>query len=129
LSGRIDAYAPWNFLFSEEDAWMPGEPAKFALAQVWVDEALIACALERYHLAHGVYPDSLDALAPSCIAAVPHDIMNGDCYHYHLRPDGRFLLYSVGWNQTDDNGISAYDKGTVNPTDLFKGDWVWPTPK
>jgi hypothetical protein len=94
-----------------------------------VDEARIACALERYRLAHGVYPDSLDALAPAYIDALPHDIMTGDPYHYQLRPDGTFLLYSVGWNETDDGGTVVYEKDHPDRLDYQQGDWVWPTPK
>jgi hypothetical protein len=130
LSKRSDAYAPWNFLFTEECAWTPAQPARVAEGQVWVDETRIACALERYHLAHGVYPASLDELVPACIAAVPHDIMNGQPYHYQLRPDGTFLLYSVGWNQTDDGGLAIYTDSNHHPSqDYEHGDWVWPTPK
>jgi hypothetical protein len=41
---------------------------KFAYAQSSVDLARVAIALERYRLAHGEYPESLDALAPQFIA-------------------------------------------------------------
>jgi hypothetical protein len=97
--------------------------------QVWVDEARIASALERYRLAHNAYPDSLDALVPACIDEVPHDIMNGQPYHYRLRPDGTYLLYSVGWNQTDDGGKVVYKKDAPAQVDYKEGDWVWPTPQ
>ena len=33
--------------------------------QTQVHEALIACALERYRLAHNAYPETLDALVPA----------------------------------------------------------------
>ncbi len=124
---RWDATAPWNILFTIA---MPPQEAitqKYAIAQVWVDEARIACALERYRLAHGVYPDSLDALAP--IDSVPHDIINGSPYHYQLRPDGTFLLYSVGWNQTDEGGKVVYKKDAPTQIDYNEGDWAWPTPQ
>jgi hypothetical protein len=81
--------------------------------------------LERYHLAHGVYPESLDALG-ALGDGLPHDPMNGEPYHYQLRPDGTFLLYSVGWNQTDDGGKVAYKKDAPNQADYRQGDWVWP---
>ncbi len=41
---------------------------RFALAQTDVNLARVACALERYRLAHGNYPETLDALAPQFIA-------------------------------------------------------------
>lgn len=128
-NARLFDLAPWKILSIIQVSWVPEEPLKFAYAQVWVDEARIACALERYRLAHGAYPDSLDALAPACIDALPHDIMTGDPYHYQLRADGTFLLYSVGWNETDDGGTVVYEKDNPTRLDYQQGDWVWPTPK
>ncbi|MCE0522189.1 MAG: hypothetical protein LV480_04690 [Methylacidiphilales bacterium] len=127
LANRKDAYAPWNFLFTLSADWVKREPITFAEAQVWVDEARIACALERYRLAHGVYPDSLDALAPAYIDALPHDIMNGQPYHYQLRTEGTYLLYSVGWNQIDDGGKIVYQQYNPKAVNYKEGDWVWPT--
>jgi len=125
---RWTAVAPWN-LFSALMTPSTGALHQFAQGQVWVDETRIACALERYRLAHGVYPDSLDALAPAYIDALPHDIMTGAPYHYQLRSDGTFLLYSVGWNQIDDGGKVVYEKENPERLDYQQGDWVWPTPK
>ncbi len=99
---------------------------KLAFAQAIIDLARVACALERYRLAHGEYPQTLDALTPQFIAEVPHDIINGQPLHYRLRPDGQFILYSVGWNETDDGGqIVLTKKGMV---DREQGDWVWQYP-
>jgi hypothetical protein len=86
--------------------------------QTMADEAQIACALERYKLANGNYPETLDALAPQFIETIPHDIIGGQPLHYRRTDDGKFLLYSVGWNETDDGGK---DGGT----DFTKADWVW----
>jgi hypothetical protein len=119
----------WNILSDESAGPIVSCVLQFAEIQVLIDETRIACALERYRLAHGVYPDSLDALAPAYIDALPHDIMNGGPYHYRLRADGTFLLYSVGWNQTDDGGKVVYQKDYPERLDYQQGDWVWPTPK
>jgi hypothetical protein len=122
---RWGMVAPWNSCFF----FMIGDNSpEFAQAQVRLDETRIACALERYHLSHGVYPGSLDALVPACIDELPHDIMNGEPYHYRFRADGTFLLYSVGWNQTDDGGRVLHQKKKSNVIDYKEGDWVWPTP-
>jgi hypothetical protein len=85
--------------------------------QTLVNEGQIACALESYHLANGEYPETLDALVPKRLAALPHDLIGGQPLHYRRTDDGKFLLYSVGWNEKDDGG-----KGS---SDLTKGDWVW----
>ena len=96
---------------------------KFAYIQTAVDLARVACALERYHLAHGEYPETLDALTPQFIASLPHDIINGQPLHYRRTDDGNFILYSVGWNEKDDGGQVALTKnGSI---DREKGDWVW----
>jgi hypothetical protein len=97
--------------------------------QTMVNEAQIAFALERYHLAHGEYPATLDALVPQFIGTIPHDIIGGQLLHYRRTDDGKFLLYSVGWNETDDGGqeISTQTKG--GSMDYTKGDWVWQYPQ
>jgi len=126
---RWDTYFPWNIFSSVTAGPIANAVSHFAKMQVWLDEARIACALERYRFAHGAYPDSLDVLAPACIAELPRDIMNGEPYHYLLRPDGTFLLYSVGWNQTDEGGKIVYKQDNPNQGDYTQGDWVWPTPQ
>ena len=106
---------------------------KFAMIQSQVDLARVACALERYRLAHGDYPETLDALAPLFIGKLPHDIIGGQPspgsgsasqpLHYRRTDNGKFLLYSVGWNEKDDGGQVAFAKnGSV---DREQGDWVW----
>ena len=100
---------------------------KFAAIQSSIDLARVACALERYRLAHGEYPETLDALAPQFIETLPHDIINGQPLHYRREANGPFVLYSVGWNETDDGGQVVLNKnGSV---DREKGDWVWQYPQ
>jgi hypothetical protein len=95
--------------------------------QTLVNEAQIVCALERFHLAHGEYPETLDALAPQFMETIPHDIIGGQPLHYRRTDDGKFLLYSVGWNETDDGGQVVFTKG--GSVDREKGDWVWQYPQ
>jgi hypothetical protein len=128
-AAKWNANAPWNIWFTISAPPLDNAMRSFARGQVWIDEARIACALERYRLAHGVYPGSLDVLAPAYIDELPHDIMNGQPYHYRLRSDGTYLLYSVGWNQTDDGGKIVFMKGNPAQVDYTEGDWVWPTPR
>jgi hypothetical protein len=96
---------------------------KFARGQTCADLARVACALERYRLAQGSYPEYLDALAPQFLAKLPHDVINGQPFKYRRTDDGRFVLYSVGWNETDDGGqVALTSKGNA---DWNKGDWAW----
>ncbi len=94
--------------------------------QTMANEAQIVCALERYRLAHGEYPGALDALAPQLIDKLPHDLIGGEPLQYRRLYGGSFLLYSVGWNETDDDGpIAPMKDGRM---DLENGDWVWQYP-
>jgi hypothetical protein len=105
---------------------------KFAYAQSSVDMARVACALERYHLAQGEYPETLDALAPQFMEKIPHDIIGGQPLHYHRTADGKFLLYSVGWNETDDGGVVNLREGSHwvgNQWIPDPSDWVWQYPQ
>lgn len=91
----------------------------FAFNQTKANEAQIVCALERYRLANGRYPETLAALTPRFMEKIPPDLIGGQPLHYRPTADGKFLLYSVGWNETDDDGLP----GTL--ADANKGDWVW----
>jgi hypothetical protein len=103
-------------------------PQKAALSQSGVDMAMLACALERYRLARGQYPEELKALVPDFAAVLPHDIINGQPLKYRRTDNGRFLLYSVGWNEKDDGGVVA-TKGNPPRQDTEQGDWVWQYPE
>jgi hypothetical protein len=102
-------------------------PQKVAFAQSEVDLAMLACALERYRLAHGQYPEELNALVPAFVTVLPHDIINGEPLKYRRTNDGRFILYSVGWNEKDDGGVVALNKDKHQ--DPLQGDWVWQYPE
>ena len=97
-----------------------------AYNQTLANEAQIVCALERYKLANGRYPETLDALVPQFIGKLPADIIGGEPLPYRRTDDGKFLLYSVGWNETDDGGVTVRDKSGYE--DKTKGDWVWQYP-
>ncbi|MGH7975605.1 MAG: hypothetical protein ACREC8_02965, partial [Limisphaerales bacterium] len=95
---------------------------KIAAIQSSIDLARVACALERYHLAHGNYPETLDALAPQFIAKLPHDIIGGKPLHYRRETNGQFILYSIGWDGKDDGGVESNRSRD-------EGDWVWQYPQ
>jgi hypothetical protein len=96
--------------------------------QTLVNEAQIVCALERYRLAHGEFPGTLDALVPQFIEKLPHDLIGGQPLIYRRTNDGKFLLYSIGWNETDDGGQDVSSKTPNGGIDFTKGDWVWQYP-
>jgi hypothetical protein len=100
---------------------------KTASAQAYVDLARVACALERYRLANGNYPENLDVLSPKYISKLPHDVINGGPLKYR-RTEDSFTLYSVGWNGTDDGGKVVLTTGKNPRWDQNNGDWVWTYP-
>jgi hypothetical protein len=67
-------------------------------------------ALERYWLARGEYPKSLEELVPEFLAAAPEDPWSGKALGYVVidpakdRQGRSFLLYSVGNDRTDNRG-------------------------
>jgi hypothetical protein len=99
---------------------------KIAVIQSQVDLARVACALERYRLMRGNYPETLEVLAPHFIEELPHDLINGQPLHYRRTEGGQFVLYSVGWDEKDDGGKIFFTKG--GSVDREKGDWVWQYP-
>ena len=88
------------------------------------DQAAIACALERHRLARGNYPENLAALVPQFTEKIPGDVIGGQPLNYRRMDDGKFLLYSIGWNEKDDGGVAALNEN--KKVDLENGDWVWP---
>jgi hypothetical protein len=96
--------------------------------QTFVNQARIVCALERSRLARGQYPESLPELAPRFIEQLPVDVINGGPMKYRRANDGKFLLYSVGWNEMDDGGTPTLTRDTPAKPDLRQGDWVWRYP-
>jgi hypothetical protein len=109
---------------------------RFAYTQNGFDQAAIACALERHRLARGQFPESLEALVPQFMEKIPGDIIGGQPLHYRRTDDppsqgsgaasGKFVLYSIGWNEKDDGGVAARNKD--GKEDLENGDWVWRYP-
>lgn len=97
--------------------------AKFAAAQTALDQAAIACALERYRQAHQKFPEKLEALVPAFIDKLPVDLFSGDLMGYRTTSDGQFTLWSIGWNAMDDGGVPGRAQW-----DDENGDWVWEYP-
>jgi hypothetical protein len=89
--------------------------------QTFLQEAALACALERYRRARGGYPETLATLVPQFTGKLPRDLMTGEGLKYQRTAQDKFRLYSVGWNLKDDSGTRT--------TNRLAGDWVWPPAK
>ncbi|MBL7224427.1 MAG: hypothetical protein ISS72_11285 [Candidatus Brocadiae bacterium] len=68
-----------------------------------LDSARLGLAALRYRAQKGKLPDTLDALAPDFVKAVPVDPFNGKPLLYRTTPQG-FTVYSLGENGKDDGG-------------------------
>jgi hypothetical protein len=85
--------------------------------QTLVNQARVACGLERYRLTQGQYPEKLEALSPRFVEKLPHDVIGGKPLNY--RPSGgtEYVIYSVGWDERDNGGVAGKSR--------TEGDWVW----
>lgn len=68
-----------------------------------IDMARIMLAVERYRLAHGSVPGTLDQVVPVYLATIPEDPFSRAPLRYR-RMDRGFVVYSVGEDGRDDGG-------------------------
>src|SRR5258708_39756993 len=95
-----------HLVMAKEFLIPPAKPlTRYANVQCVVDQALIGCALERFRLAAGQYPETLAALAPRFIDQLPRDAIIGELPKYLRTEDGRFVLHSGRRNETDGGGV------------------------
>jgi len=118
LKAALGAFRPYTFLASMAVPNFARAAQTTARNQTLANEAFLACGLERYRLAHGQYPDTLEALLPQFADKLPHDLIGGQPLKYHRTADGHYVLYSIGWNEKDDGGVPGKTAA--------EGDWVWP---
>ncbi|MBI3851092.1 MAG: hypothetical protein HY298_12565 [Verrucomicrobia bacterium] len=118
-------FSPYTFIAAMTTPNFVRAIQALGLHQTMANEALVVCALERYRVVHDQYPDKLDSLLPQFIEKLPHDIIGGQPLKYRRMDDGKFLLYSIGWNEKDDGGQVVHKKDGA--ADTVNGDWVWGT--
>ena len=97
----------------QQSPWWGANPGSVAFAQTCVNQAIIACALDRFRLVNGAYPEDLEQLVPALLDGIPRDAISGRPIIYQRGSDGRFVLRGVGPNGTDDRKSTASD------------DWLW----
>jgi hypothetical protein len=102
--------------------------ARTAQTQTMIDAARIACALERFRLAQGALPESLESLVPQYLKSIPTDVIDGRPLRFLRESGGGYKLYSIGWNQMDDGGAVGFRK-QGKALDPQAGDWAWQMPK
>ena len=80
----------------------------------------VMLALEVHHAVHGVWPASLDELAPDILDAAPVDPITGQAFGYRVEDDD-YVLYGVGIDGVDDGG--TFLEGSRSMTPLFDRSW------
>ncbi len=98
---------------------------------------LAAITLERFRIRNGVYPKTLQELAPELLAEAPTDFMDGKPLRYKLAGDTAFVMYSIGLDCVDNGGQmppprSSDRFSSERPRSLVSSpralDIVWPRP-
>jgi hypothetical protein len=74
-----------------------------ARAAAELRSSVAGLAAERYRLKYGRWPETLDALVPEFLPAVPADPYDGRPLRYRRLPEGA-VVYSVGPDKQDDGG-------------------------
>jgi hypothetical protein len=83
-------------------------PAKrIAATQTILRSLATACAVERYRMAHGRLPATLENLVPAFLPSVPTDPLTGKPLCYKPSESSSYLIYGTGWDQTDNAGSSV----------------------
>jgi hypothetical protein len=97
----------------QQGLWSGANSATVSFAQTSVNQAILACALERYWLSNRAYPETLKLLVPALLERIPHDAVSGRPMLYERLEDGRFILIGLGPNGSDDHKKKTSD------------DWLW----
>jgi ABC-type transport system involved in multi-copper enzyme maturation permease subunit len=99
-------------LFQQMAQW-GANPGFVPFAQTSLNQAIIACALERIRLTNKVYPATLEALVPALLHTIPNDAVSGRPMIYQPLENGTYILRGVGPNGIDDRKNKSSD------------DWLW----
>jgi hypothetical protein len=90
---------------------------KFTSLEARRRAALTAIAVQHFRLAkNGAIPERLEELVPRFLPAVPRDPFDGQPLRYRRLPTG-FVVYSIGADRHDNNGLERPRKGPVTDFD------------
>jgi hypothetical protein len=95
-----------------------------------IQQARVACALERYQLKHNAYPETLESLTPDWIAALPKSASGAPLIGYRQTSNGRYLLHPNTATKKVSEDFEPIDIRfrSLNDQDEF-GDDVWRYPR
>ncbi len=117
MSLKSQQRSPYTFLTAISVPNFEKALQTVARNQTLVNQARLACGLERYRLVQGQYPERLEALSPRFVEKLPHDVIGGKPLNYRASGGKGYVLYSVGWDERDNGGFAGKSR--------TEGDWVW----
>lgn len=94
---------PMAAMNTENSALMVRMASAFVSRIAYARVIETACSVERYALANGRFPETLDALVPAYLEAVPPDPFDGLPMRYIPGETG-YMVYSIGRDREDDGG-------------------------
>jgi hypothetical protein len=100
-----------------------GVAEKIVFTQTTLRSLATACAVERYRMAHGRLPATLEDLVPTFLPSIPTDPLTGKPLCYKPSESSSYLIYGTGWDQTDNagSGVTAITGLSTKTTD--QADW------
>jgi hypothetical protein len=83
-----------------------GVAKRIAATQTILRSLATACSVERYRMAHGRLPATLENLVPAFLPSVPSDPLTSKPLCFKPSESSSYLIYGTGWDQTDNAGSS-----------------------
>ncbi len=103
-----------------------------AYTQCLIDQATIACVLERHRIEKGGYPAALEGLKLASGTPLPMDALSRKPMGYRKTDNGKYALWCIGFDGGDDGGKRGIEPNTPSGAKFsaadYKGDWVWDFP-
>jgi hypothetical protein len=100
-----------------------GVAKKIAFTQTILRSLAPACAVERYRMAHGRLPATLEDLVPAFLASIPTDPLTGKPLCYKPSESSSYLIYGTGWDQTDNAGSGLTSLTSLSTKTMNQPDW------
>jgi hypothetical protein len=102
---------------------LTGSAKPIAATQTILRSLATACAVERYRMAHGRLPATLEDLVPAFLPSVPTDALTGKPLCYKPSESRSYLIYGTGWDQTDNAGSGVTSITNLSTKTMNQPDW------
>jgi hypothetical protein len=100
-----------------------GAAKTIAATQTILRSLATACAVERYRMAHGRLPATLEDLMPAFLPSIPTDPLTGKPLCYKPSESSSYLIYGAGWDQTDNAGSGVTSITSLSTKTMNQPDW------